>query len=74
VADTRTSLSCASGLAYTWVGLTSGFAGSGTTGVIVAGVDPTSASGTTTTGVQVETILGKQQERYPKARVWRIVR
>ena len=76
VADTRTTVSCASGLTgFTFTGVASDFMALGTRGVIqvgtLAAANPT--PGTSQTVLAAETIKGRTSVIYPKARVWRTV-
>jgi hypothetical protein len=78
VKDTRTDVACISGSKFVWTGVASNYMAFGTRGVIQGGVIPTGATpppaGVSATKLQLQTILGKQQERFPKARVWRTIR
>ncbi len=75
--DSRTTVSCQSGIQFnTYVGIASAFTAYGTRGVLQAGSlavsnPPVGASATTPT---IDTFLSRQQERFPKVRVWRTVR
>lgn len=74
---TGPALACNSGNKFTWAGVASNYIAFGTRGVIQAGVISIAGSpppGTSTTTMQLQTLLGKQQERFPKVRVWRTVR
>ncbi|MBL0210582.1 MAG: hypothetical protein IPQ13_06660 [Holophagaceae bacterium] len=69
-------LQCVSGNQATFAGVTSNYTNYGTRGVIQGGsiavVNP--LPGESKTALKLQTILGKQQERFPKVRVWRTVR
>ncbi|HWQ09104.1 MAG TPA: hypothetical protein VN436_08355, partial [Holophaga sp.] len=74
VADTRTSLSCYSGLKTTWVNIASDFAMLGTRGVIQSGtLSSTDSSGNTVLVLGTTTLTGQSKDQYPKPRVWRTV-
>jgi hypothetical protein len=73
--DSRTTVSCTSGNKAIWSGVASTFTAIGTRGVLqggsVAVVNP--LLGASKTALDLKTILGAQQQRFPKARVWRTV-
>jgi len=73
--DSRTTVSCVSGTKATWQGVASTFSAFGTRGVIQGGAvlvtnPPTGAS---KTAMDLKTIMGANQQRFPKPRVWRTV-
>lgn len=73
--DTRSGIACLSGQAATWIGIASNFTAYGTTGVVQGGAiqvaNPQAGSSQTTMSLQ--TMLGRQQSRYPKIRTWRTI-
>lgn len=76
--DTRTNVACQSGTKFVWAGVASSFMALGTRGVMQAGVistgvTPPPSSGSSATTLQLQTMLGRQQERYPKVRTWRTI-
>jgi hypothetical protein len=75
VADTRTNISCLSGNEMIWSGVTSGYIGMGTRGVIQGGTVPIAnpAPGAPAATPQISTFQGMATNRYPKIRVWRTV-
>ncbi len=78
VKDSRTDIGCISGTQFTWTGVASGYVAMGTRGVLQGGVVATGSGGTppgaSATALQLKSMMGLQQERFPKARVWRTVR
>lgn len=76
--DSRTNVACKSGTKFTWAGVASGYMALGTRGVMQAGVistgitPPPGTDGSATT-LQLQTLPGRQQERYPKVRTWRTI-
>lgn len=73
VSDTRTGITCASGLADTWVNVASDFTVLGAPGVQQAGTRTTTVNGVTTTYTDTNTYMGNKSTFFPKARVWRTV-
>ena len=73
--DSRTTVSCVSGNKTTWSGVASTFSAYGTRGVIQGGAVAVAnpALGASKTTLDLKTILGAQQQRFPKVRVWRTV-
>jgi hypothetical protein len=75
VSDARANVSCASGNETIWSGVTSGYIGMGTRGVIQGGTVavPNPAPGTPAATPQIDTFQGNPSNRFPKIRVWRTV-
>lgn len=73
--DSRTGIACTSGLATSWVGVASSFSMYGTKGVVQGGaiLNPNPVPGGSKTLLSIQTIQGQQQQRFPKARVWRTI-
>lgn len=80
VNDPRTDVTCKSGLSATWSGIASNYSAYGTRGTLQGGAIPIPEppggfpAGASKTTLSLKTITGKQQERFPKVRVWRTVR
>jgi hypothetical protein len=70
-----TTNACQSGQATSWVGVASNLTTYGTTGVIQAGAVAVAnpAPGASQTTLSLVTLLGQQQQRYPKIRTWRTI-
>jgi hypothetical protein len=65
---------CQSGLSTSWAGVASNFTTYGTTGIIQAGAVSSPLPGNlTATTLSLKTLLGQQQQRYPKIRTWRTI-
>ncbi|GLH73998.1 hypothetical protein GETHLI_25000 [Geothrix limicola] len=73
--DSRTNVTCNSGNQTTWSGVASTFMAYGTRGVIQGGATPVANPpiGASKTALSLKTIVGRQTQQYPKARVWRTV-
>jgi hypothetical protein len=76
VTDTRSNVSAKSGLKDVWASVSSDYFALGTRGVLQGGVvpNPNPPPGASKTTPEIHTTLGAQQQRYPKALVWRTVR